>query len=364
MNQALTAEFEKHFRGGPVIRATLTQLADSFSITVLFGPSGCGKTTILRCLAGLERPEQGFVRCGPETWFDAAGQVFLPPQRRGIGYLFQDYALFPHLTVARNIAYGLANLSRADRGRKVAEIVALLHLTGLEDRYPAQLSGGEQQRVALARAVVRRPRLLLLDEPLSALDAPTREQLRRDLRRLLAELATPAILVTHDRTEALALADQVIVLDRGVIHQCGSVHDVFAEPADLAVARIVGVETVEPGRIVRIEEGLASVAVAGLELLALANAAVGEEVFVCIRAEEVVLQTGPVHSSARNKLSGTVSWLMPEGPLVRVGLDCGLILTALVTRPACAELELREGARVTALLKVPAIHLIPRGTAG
>src|SRR5205823_4699837 len=144
--------------------------------------SGSGKSTALRCLAGLERPDRGTIRFGDEIWFDSARGIFLPPQRRRIGYLFQDYALFPHLRVAQNIAYGLAKFARQQR---IEEITALLGLSGLEDRYPKQLSGGQQQRVALARALVCRPRLLLLDEPLSALDAPTREHLRRQLRRWL-----------------------------------------------------------------------------------------------------------------------------------------------------------------------------------
>jgi len=171
----LAAEFEKHFPGGTVIQVELRRPADAFSLTVLFGPSGSGKSTTLRCLAGLDRPERGTIRFGDEIWSDAGRGIFLPPQRRRIGYLFQDYALFPHLRVAQNIGYGLGKIAAAARRRRIEEITALLGLAGLEDRYPRQLSGGQQQRVALARALVCRPRLLLLDEPLSALDAPTRE---------------------------------------------------------------------------------------------------------------------------------------------------------------------------------------------
>src|ERR1700722_6113243 len=177
---ALEADFEKRFPAGPTIHGRLRLPAGAPFVTVLFGPSGAGKTTVLRCLAGLERPESGTIRFGDETWFDAEARVCVPPQHRGVGYLFQDYALFPHLTVEGNIAYGLGNVPKAERRNRVGEAVALLRLGGLERRFPRQLSGGEQQRGALAGAGVPHPRLLLLDEPLSALDAPTRESLRRE----------------------------------------------------------------------------------------------------------------------------------------------------------------------------------------
>src|SRR5262249_18257615 len=178
----LAADFEKQCAGGPLIKFKLRRPEDAFSLTVLFGPSGSGKTTALRCIAGLERPDRGYIRFGNETWFDSERGIFVPPQKRRVGYLFQDYALFPHLTVAQNIGYGLRGISRAERALHVERIMSVLGLTCLVDRYPKQISGGQQQRVALARAVVCRPRMLLLDEPLSALDAPTRDQVRRQLR--------------------------------------------------------------------------------------------------------------------------------------------------------------------------------------
>src|SRR5438034_826885 len=254
----LTAEFEKHFPGGTVIQVELRRPADAFSLTVLFGPSGSGKSTTLRCLAGLDRPERGTIRFGNEIWFDAARGIFLPPQRRRIGYLFQEYALFPHLSVAQNIDYGLSKVAAPERRQRIEEITTLLGLAGLGERYPRQLSGGQQQRVALARTLVCRPRLLLLDEPLSALDAPTREQLRRQLRHWLFELKISALLVTHDRIEALALGDYLAVFHAGRVCQTGSVQQVFSAPADLNVAHIVGVDTIEQGRIVKISDGLAT----------------------------------------------------------------------------------------------------------
>src|SRR3989440_9184584 len=264
----LTAEFEKHFRGGTVIQVQLRRPADAFSITVFFGPSGAGKSTTLRCLAGLDRPERGTIHFGNEIWFDAARNIFFPPQRRRIGYLFQDYALFPHLRVVHNIGYGLGNIAAPERRQRIEEITALLGLTGLENHYPRQLSGGQQQRVALARALVCRPRLLLLDEPLSALDAPTREHLRRQLRHWLVALRMSTILVTHDRIEALALGDHLVVFDAGRVCQSGSVQEVFSAPVDRAVARIVGVDTIEPGKILQVTDGFATIQIGPKQVIA------------------------------------------------------------------------------------------------
>jgi molybdate transport system ATP-binding protein len=160
MKEQLVAQFEKRFAGGFTIKADVAAPSDRFSLTVLFGPSGCGKTTILRCLAGLEQPESGRISLGDATWFDAQRRVSLSPQQRDIGFLFQEYALFPHLTVAENIGYSLTRVSVAERKQRVGEMLERFELVGLEERYPRQISGGQQQRVALARALVRRPRLL------------------------------------------------------------------------------------------------------------------------------------------------------------------------------------------------------------
>jgi molybdate transport system ATP-binding protein len=360
MAAELVARFTKRYPGGVVIEADLGLEPDRAPVTVLFGPSGSGKTTILRCLAGLERPEEGTIRFGDEVWLDTARGVGLPPQQRRIAYLSQDYALFPHLTVGGNIAFGLT-APAVERRRRVADLVARLGLEGLEGRYPSRISGGQAQRVALARALATEPRLLLLDEPLSSLDAPLREPLRRELRQWLTSVGIPALVVTHDRIEALALGDRLAVLAEGRIRQTGPVHEVFSRPADLAVARTVGVETVVPGRVVATSDSLATVAVGDVRILAFDPGDAGQEVFVCIRAEEVVVEQGQSsRTSARNHLPGRVTRLEPEGPLVRVRLDCGFPLAALVTRPACEDLGLDEGAPVTAIVKATSIHLVHR----
>jgi len=357
----LVADFEKRFPGPAVIRMALRRPASGFSTTVLFGPSGCGKTTVLRCLAGLERPEQGRIELGGEVWFDADRAVSVPPQRRGIGYLSQDYALFPHLTVGQNIGYGLSKLPPDRRRDLVGNLLGRFQLAGLQDRMPRQLSGGEQQRVALARAIARKPRLLLLDEPLSALDGPTRHELRRELRQLLAVAAVPTVLVTHDAVEAMTLADYVVVMDRGEVRQGGSVAEVFCHPADLTVARIVGVETVLRGRVVQVEDGLAKVMVGPIEIVAFSASAITGEVDVCIRPEDVTLQRqSTVQGGIRNRWRAEVRSVVAEGALLRVTLDCGFPLIAVITKPTVEELELREGQVLTALVKATAIHLIPR----
>jgi molybdate transport system ATP-binding protein len=233
----LEADFERTYRNGPMIAVAFRVPVNEFSVTALIGPSGCGKTTVLRCLAGLDAPRRGRVTCGADVWFDAARRIVRSPQQRGIGFLFQEYALFPHLTILENIAYGLKNMAAEAWKCRVAELTELLQLTGLEARYPRELSGGQQQRVALARTVATRPRLLLLDEPLSALDTPTRIELRRDLRRVLAAWGIPTIVVTHDPEEVKMLADQVIELRDGRIVQQGPA--VSFSAGDLSSAPLV-----------------------------------------------------------------------------------------------------------------------------
>jgi molybdate transport system ATP-binding protein len=333
-----------------------------FSVTVLFGPSGSGKTTALRLLAGLERADRGAIRFGGITWSDAARGVHLPPQSRDLGFLPQAYSLFPHLSVTANLGYGLAALSARERTARVGELVCLLDLKGLEGRQPSELSGGQQQRVALGRALARRPRLLLLDEPLSALDRPSQLRLRKELRNLLRVLDIPTVLVTHDRAEALQLGDRLVVLDQGQVRQCGDIQQVFDRPKDPAVAEILGVETVVRGRVEFVSEGMATIAVGSARILAADPGSLGGHAFVCIRGEDVAVERGDgsgAESTARNRLPARITALHPEGPLMRIVLDCGFPLESLVTRQACVDLGLAEGDQVCAILKAAAVHLIP-----
>src|SRR5216117_4274296 len=221
------------------------------SVIGLFGPSGAGKTLTLQCLAGLMRPDAGRIVVGDRVFFDAAAGVDLPPQGRRIGYVFQGYGLFPHLTVARNIAFGLRGRPRAARARRAAEVMERLGLGGLERRYPDELSGGERQRVALGRALAIDPALLLLDEPLSALDAPLRRALRDELGEILRAWGTAAVLVTHDFTEAYRLGDRIVVYDAGRVVQSAPRSELLWQPASEPVARIMGIRNVLRGTVVK-----------------------------------------------------------------------------------------------------------------
>jgi molybdate transport system ATP-binding protein len=319
--------------------------------TVLFGPSGSGKSTLLRCLAGLETQLVGSIRFGGETWFDATRRILQPPQQRRVGFLFQNYALFPHCTVRQNV--GFANPSAA------GELLAAFGLEPLADRFPRELSGGQQQKVALARALAARPQLLLLDEPLSALDAASRRTTRDELRLRLRNAGIPAFLVTHDRDDVLALGDTLVVLDGGRVLQVGPVAEVLAKPASTTVAALVGVETLSPGTITARDAGLVTVRV-GTAMLTAVSELTGGDVYVSIRGEDVTIVRTAGSTTARNRLAGTVVAIAADGVLLRVEMDVGFRLTALVTRPAAAELGLAPGTPVTALVKAPAVHLIPK----
>ena len=324
-------------------------------VTVLFGPSGSGKTTLLRLIAGLQRPDDGSIVFGGRPWFDAARAIHLPPQKRGAGFLFQDYALFPHLTVAENVAYAAPR-------HTARRLLDAFGLTPLSSSKPRALSGGEQQRVALARALAAQPALLLLDEPLSALDAPTRSRTRHELRRMLLDAGVPSIVVTHDRMEAVALGDWMAVMVDGRIRQSGPVQEVFRRPADRQVAESLGVENVLPAEIAGRESGLLVLRVPGGEAAALIQCVDSGEtgpVLACIRAEDVAIARRLDQvSSARNRLAGRVCAVIPEGALARVELDCGFPLVALVTAQSAAELALREGEQVSAVVKATSVHLL------
>jgi len=220
-------------------------------VAVLFGPSGAGKTLTLQCLAGLIRPDTGRIVVDDRVLFDSATGVDLRPQHRRVGYVFQGYALFPHLTVGQNVAFGLRDRPRAERLARAAEVMERLGLAGLEHRRPGELSGGQRQRVALGRALAIDPPLLLLDEPLSALDAPLRRSLRDELRAILRGWGTAAVLVTHDFTEAYQLADRIVIYQGGRVIQSAPRAELLWQPASEAVARIMGLRNVLHGRVVK-----------------------------------------------------------------------------------------------------------------
>jgi molybdate transport system ATP-binding protein len=364
MADDLIVDFEKRFASGVTIAADLRVSMRPGRIVVLFGPSGSGKTTIVRAIAGLERPDRGVIRYGDESWFDSRGPTFVPPQNRSVGYVFQDAALFPHLTVRANVEYGLRMLAAGERNARVEKLLAMLEIADLAGRYPRHLSGGQAQRVALGRSIAPARRLLLLDEPFAALDTPARAGLRHLLRATIERLGIAAVLVTHDRSDAIALGDEMAVVAEGRIRQLGLVLDVFRRPADLVVARSVGIESVVPARVEGVERGLVELR-AGDALLRAVDMELERptgDVFACIRAEDVTLErSASPNASARNHLPGRIVSIDSEGPLERVTVDCGFSLAALITRHAREELLLEEGGPVVAAVKATAIHLVPRG---
>jgi len=330
-------------------------------VTAFFGPSGSGKTSLLDLIAGLRVPTAGCIRLDGEVLADATRGIFVPARRRGIGYVPQDLALFPHLSVRQNLLYGRKSRRPPNPMFGFEHVVEVLEIGNLITRRIGQLSGGEKQRVALARALLSSPRLLLLDEPLASLDAPLKARILPYLARVRDEFQVPMLYVTHDRFEALSLADDLVMLVNGKMMQSGPVLEVLTRPANAEVARFAGVETVQPGKIVQVNEGLATVVVNGVQLTALAPAVPCRDVFVCIRGEDVVLQREPATvSSVRNRLAVRVGAIRPEGVLVCVTLDAGFPLFAVITRPAFEELALHPGDALQALIKTPAIHLVPR----
>jgi molybdenum ABC transporter ATP-binding protein len=359
MAAELLVDLETRFPSGAEVAASLRTDLGGAAVLALFGPSGAGKTTVVRAVAGLQRPDRGVIRFGGETWFDE--RVWVAPQARRVGYVAQTPALFPHLTVRENIDYWRYGGSGAPGGPSADELLRLVELEGLGPRHPRELSGGQARRVALARALAPGPRLLLLDEPFTGLDEPARIRLRGTLRELVERLRIPAMLVTHDRTDAIAVCDQMAVLADGRVRQVAPVADVFRRPADLVVARSVGVESVLPARVERADEGLVDLRVNGVLLRA---AGTGEEapgagVFACIRAEDVVLERAASAAvSARNHLAGRVVRVDSDGHVERITLDCGLPLVALITRHAREEMALEPGSAVVAAIKATAIHLI------
>jgi molybdate transport system ATP-binding protein len=331
------------------------------AVSVVFGPSGSGKTSLLDLVAGLRSASSAFIQAGEHILTDTKSGRFVPPRRRGIGYVPQDLALFPHLPVRQNLAYGLKPAS--EKRFAFDHIVELLELAPLLDRRIQQLSGGEGQRVALGRALLASPRLLLLDEPLAKLDMALKRKILPYLSRIRDEFRIPILYVTHDRFETLSLAGDVIVLAKGRISQQGPVQEVFRRPATLDVAGILTIETVIPGRIINTAGELLVVEVGRSQLAAIASELPPgtREVYVCIHADDVVLMKGaPSQSSPRNHLPAKIEAIHQEGPLLRVELDCGFPLTALLTHQAREEMGLAAGDAVTALVKAPSVHLIAR----
>ncbi|MEE9276672.1 MAG: ABC transporter ATP-binding protein [bacterium] len=270
----------------------------SGQIFSVLGPSGCGKTTTLRLIAGLERPEAGEVLIAGRSV--AGGRRWVPPERRGVGMVFQDYALFPHRTVGQNAGFGLTHLSRRDREARAREVLGQVNLSGLEDRFPHQLSGGQQQRVALARALAPRPEILLLDEPFSNLDARLRNQVRDDIVGILRENGQASIIVSHDERDALAVSDRIMVMNRGRVEQIGAPREIYQFPATEYVARFVGQTNILPGIILDSGYDEVMTSIGPIPCLSMRGLDFGADAFISIRPESFEIDPeGPFHARVK-----------------------------------------------------------------
>lgn len=335
-------------------------------ITILFGPSGSGKSTVLNCIAGLIAPETGRIALGARVLFDSKGGVNVPARSRSVGYLFQNLALFPHLTVEQNVKYGLAKMPATVREERTATILESFRIAPLRGRKPNELSGGERQRVALARSLVTDPMVLLLDEPLTALDALTKSEIIEDLRGWNASHGIPIIYVTHAVREAFALGERVVVLDDGRILAQGTPQEVLNAPRHEIVANLAGFENVFEATVQSVSEsqGTMNCGVGGSEVILevpLGAVQPGEVVRVAIRAGDIMVATSkPVGLSARNTLKGRVMSLRREGVTVIVMVQAGVSFEVHMTPGACQELMLEAGAEVWLVIKTYSCHLVTR----
>jgi ABC-type sugar transport system ATPase subunit len=318
---------------------------------VIIGPTGAGKTILLETIAGIYNPDQGrIILKGSEI-------TGVPPKDRNICMVYQDYMLFPHLTVAENIGFGLKIRKEASDviNRKVHEAAGFLSIGQLLHRLPDTLSGGEQQRVAIARAVVMEPVLLLLDEPLSALDVQTREKLRDELKRLHAAYHVTVIHVTHNFEEVFSLADRVAVMSGGRIVQIGTPEEVFRKPADEFIARFVGVENIFPGTC-RNSGPLSEVTIGDLTLRS-ETCPLKTDVFVSIRPEDILILRDPAPADEQNQVIGIISNIVDNGQVVKITVDAGSSFVALMTRRTFHEMNPGIGDEVTLRFPPSAVHL-------
>lgn len=317
---------------------------------VILGPTGSGKTVLLEIISGMHKPDEG------QIWINERNVTREYPEQRHIGFVYQDYMLFPHLNVQDNIIFGLKlkKISQTIIKQKLEKMSELLNIQALLKRYPSTLSGGEKQRAAIARALVTEPDVLLLDEPLSALDPQTKEILQQELKVIHKEIKTTTLHITHDFNEALNLADRIGIMHKGSIIQVGSPKEVFIKPQSQFVAEFVGMKNIYNGEIINDETGqyvqIDSVCIRVVSDLK-------GSVRVAIRPEDIIISTSRFLSSAQNMLSAHVVDIIPHGSFVKVIMDAGITITALITRRSLDELNLKQGQSVWAAFKTTAVHV-------
>ncbi|MFZ0362224.1 MAG: molybdenum ABC transporter ATP-binding protein [Terriglobales bacterium] len=372
--QPISSELEVRIRkrfpnveGSFILNIHLRALA---GFTILFGASGAGKTTLLDCIAGLTDPDEGRIAVGGEELYDSEKRVGIAVWKRRIGYVHQDLALFPHLTAEENVAYGLRALRDSERKARSREILDAFRIVHVRDRRPAQISGGERQRVALARALVTEPRALLLDEPLAALDQPTKSSLVGDLRNWNQHHRVPILLVTHNREEVFALGDEVVILEAGRIVAQGQPHEVMRAPQLETAAHLSGFENIFDASVLALHEDRGTMRCklttrhlrsGTVELeTPLVRAEVGSQLRVGIRAGDLLLATeSPRGLSARNILPGIIRRLEPRDVIVSAIVDCGgTEFEVHLTLAARDALQLDPGKSVWVVVKTHSCHLM------
>jgi molybdate transport system ATP-binding protein len=335
-------------------------------VTILFGASGSGKTTTLKSIAGIIRPDSGSIHINGHTLFDSAGVIDLPIRKRGVGYVFQDLALFPHLTARENVEFGMTSLPNRERNKRAMTIMHALHIAHTADRKPRDISGGEAQRVALARALSCKPRMLLLDEPLSAIDQMTKLAIISDLKAINRELRLPIVYVTHGREEAVALGERVLVYERGRIAAAGEPLEVFNSPSTTVVARLTGVENIFDGCVIGKNEAWGTMTVEITDNSGQARIDIpfgveseGSRVLIAVPSGDILLASEELRSiSARNILRGRILAIEDKGSSTLVRILSGVTWNASVTRQAVKELALSEGREVWIAIKTYSCYLL------
>lgn len=359
----LSVDFQKEFRNGgrPSFKMDVTFRVKQ-GLTVLFGPSGSGKTTILRSIAGVVAPDAGKIELGDRVYFDSSARLNVPMQRRGVGFVFQDSLLFPHLTAEENVLYGIRFEKDREKRKRAQELLDLFGVLDTRARFPRELSGGEQQRVALARAMASQPVLMLLDEPLSAVDVSTRSRLLQEIVEIQKRSQIPFIHVTHSAADAVRAGDWVLILDQGRIVQEGLPLEVFNSPKSIPLARAVGTENIFAGTVLSQngEDGISVLDLKACQLIVSYNGlAPGTQATIGIRAEDIIVCREPVtQTSARNHLQGVVKTIIPDGNKTELVVDCGVDFKVSVTRQAVDSLNLQPGVTVYLLIKASACHTL------
>ena len=362
----LRAEFRKRLGTEPQEFVLEVKFEAQPGFTILFGPSGAGKTTLLDCVAGLSTPDSGRISISDRSLFDSSQTINLPVAKRRVGYVLQDLALFPHMTVAQNVAFGLSHLPQHSRNEHCAAVLDSFRISHLATRKAREISGGEAQRVALARTLVTDPEVLLLDEPLAAIDAPTKSQIIQDLREWNRTHRIPILYITHSREEVFALGERVIVLDAGRIVAEGTPHEVMLAPIQETVAQLAGFENVFDAEVqaVRPERGTMTCHISGdggavLLETPLVHGGVGSALRVGIRAGDSLLATSPpVGLSARNVIPGRVESLIQRDVIISAQVKCRVTMEVHLTLAARDSLQLEPGKEVWLVIKTHSCHLM------